>query len=616
MSSALCHMPACTTALAVSDRLHAQSKETLKHNLTATMMTYFLNLKYACLNGYQLIFYRLITEGCVHPRWGWRHPSYCKLCAIAEALAAGYEWVVYLDSDAFVRNATLPLPQLLLSYEATVEAQTRELQGIFFGWDYPYTLGPNAGFTALRNSAQTRSMLSFWWNVYAGRFSTDHSYEQHTLHWKLIHMHTFRRALQTLALRSMDPTYPHAVVHLDHNAGTRNRLWTMCLATVELLAPRGYPSLRDSLPMLRKKPKTLPYKLREQVLLAVVGAAADDMARLLNGSATPHNAPSAASNADTSSSASTVSSASNASTASASTSAPPLRCAPQLVEFDASAAAARHLQLAPLSAASLLGLPLSLSNCTAAPAMLPWQEWALVSTPDARPRRERNERRRAKGQEHRLSLRRFPQLCATLGETRSPRNPYASLAQLSWCDATPGSAAAARVALHYRDGSGELRTIKPLSELRSALPELATGCGFWPNCSGTQALRPKLCWAQISERLDACGITEPQMMNLMERQGRVAAIIGPAGPMAAAATGRNGDEHLCLGTWRGKLEEGNAAVFVRCPEAQPKHAKKRRWNGKETTQWAVDPSAGSSMHVRLVSKAAPHLCLSVPPIPV
>jgi len=411
-------------------------------------------------------------------------------------------------------------------------------------------------------------------------------------------------------------SYPHAVVHLDHNAGTRNRLWTMCLATVELLAPRGYPSLRDSLPMLRKKPKTLPYKLREQVLLAVVGAAADDMARLLNGSATPHNAPSAASNADTSSSASTVSSASNASTASASTSAPPLRCAPQLVEFDASAAAARHLQLAPLSAASLLGLPLSLSNCTAAPAMLPWQEWALVSTPDARPRRERNERRRAKGQEHRLSLRRFPQLCATLGETRSPRNPYASLAQLSWCDATPGSAAAARVALHYRDGSGELRTIKPLSELRSALPELATGCGFWPNCSGTQALRPKLCWAQISERLDACGITEPQMMNLMERQGRVAAIIGPAGPMAAAATGRNGDEHLCLGTWRGKLEEGNAAVFVRCPEAQPKHAKKRRWNGKETTQWAVDPSAGSSMHVRLVSKAAPHLCLSVPPIPV
>ena len=73
-----------------------------------TMLTAYLNGKWACQHGYELLFYRLLRGGCAHPVWGERHPSYCKLTAIGEALSAGYGWVVYLDSDAFVHPSRAP----------------------------------------------------------------------------------------------------------------------------------------------------------------------------------------------------------------------------------------------------------------------------------------------------------------------------------------------------------------------------------------------------------------------------------------------------------------------------------------------------------------------------
>ena len=86
-------------------------------------------------------------------------------------------------------------------------------------------------------------------------------------------------------------------------------------------------------------------------------------------------------------------------------------------------------------------------------------------------------------------------------------------------------------ALFVDSATGEITTTQTLASLRKMLPELTPGCGFWPNCSNTHALRPKLCWADIPKRLDACGVTEPQMANLMERSGRVRATIGAGGPV-------------------------------------------------------------------------------------
>lgn len=32
----------------------------------------------------------------------------------------------------------------------------------YFGWDWPYTLGPNMGFIALRNTASMRDLVRDW----------------------------------------------------------------------------------------------------------------------------------------------------------------------------------------------------------------------------------------------------------------------------------------------------------------------------------------------------------------------------------------------------------------------------------------------------------------------
>ncbi|KAL3908957.1 MAG: hypothetical protein SGPRY_009599 [Prymnesium sp.] len=144
-------------------------------------LTHFLNLQYARSQQYDLLFYRNTREqGCTHSRWGERHPSYCKLAGLADALHRGYEWVVYVDSDAFLANTTLPLRELLAQYGA----EKGRSQQAFFGWDWPYTLGPNMGFIALRNTPQVHQMLRTWWNLFAGPYDLQHPMEQHTMQWQ------------------------------------------------------------------------------------------------------------------------------------------------------------------------------------------------------------------------------------------------------------------------------------------------------------------------------------------------------------------------------------------------------------------------------------------------
>ena len=184
--------------------------------------------------------------------------------------------MVWLDSDAFVRDVTLDLPSLLRRYgdepSTSRGARAADTTDAYFGWDAPYSLGPNAGFAVLRGEGGTggeggeggRSigaggrggrgigtggtggaagaleMLAVWWQLYHGKYGLEHAFEQHALHWQLLHLQPFRRRIGTLRLRAMQPNakgvYPDAVVHLDHNAGTKTRIWTMACAAAELLA--------------------------------------------------------------------------------------------------------------------------------------------------------------------------------------------------------------------------------------------------------------------------------------------------------------------------------------------------------------------------------------------
>ena len=48
-------------------------------------------------HGYDFLFFQMETTTCSHPTFGARHPSYCKLAAIGEALARrAYQLLLFL----------------------------------------------------------------------------------------------------------------------------------------------------------------------------------------------------------------------------------------------------------------------------------------------------------------------------------------------------------------------------------------------------------------------------------------------------------------------------------------------------------------------------------------
>lgn len=596
-----------------------------------TMLTAYLNMRYACRHGYTLLFYKLRRPGCAHPLWGARHPSYCKLTAIGEALAAGYEWVVYLDSDAFVR-ASGSLPALLHKYGAPADAasagaSTRLPEGspeAFFGWDHPFTLGPNMGFIALRNTPSVRAMVRLWWNSYAATFSLEHPFEQRTLQWQVMHLQRYARRVQTLSLRTMDDSYPDDVVHLDHNAGTKTRIWVMAGAAAQLVVAldgaggAAHARLLRHMHTLSMPREGLGKKHRRPVIEAVVRAARRDL-----------DSPAFA-----------------------------RECLRHVEDFNATSSALRHLwhgsmgvdagtddangQSVVVAAAAtsvetagdsgdgdeeaLTGMPLHLTNCSDSPLHAPWQTWRLTT-----------EQRTPKGTvcqglclAHRFSLQARPALCLSLGTTRTPRNPFQTHAQLAACKTSirGETPEAMRARLHFNAKSRTIKTTHRVADFRRGLPEHRTTCGFWPACSSMRLLLPKPCWARLATNLTACGEEEESVANILQRDrglppseravdANSGFVVGASGPVPARMLNTSGRDRLCLTAWRGKNLENAAAVFLRCPQGSGRHSK---WRSSRNFEWRairVDGGGEGEGHgelVRVSPRATPTLCLAAPPI--
>ena len=578
----------------VKDELNLDAQAKL-----VTMLTSYLNQRYACRHGYTLLFYQLSRPGCTHPLWGSRHPSYCKLTAIGEALAAGYKWVVYLDSDAFVRSSE-DLQTLLRKYGGVVKEgdvftdENSEPPEVYFGWDHPFTLGPNMGFIAMRNTPAVRDMLRLWWNVYAGSFSMEHPFEQHTLQWQIMHLQRYARRVQTLSLRTMDESYPDDVVHLDHNAGTKTRIWVMAGAVARLLVDLDGANgkhtrlLRKHLHTLAHARKGLSKSRRRPVIEAIVRGARRDLE-------------------------------SDAAKA----------CARLVVPFNASDSALRHLwhhdakdsknrddtdaisrTISSEHGDILAGMPLQLANCSDSPLHAPWQTWRLSV-----------EQRTAKGSgpcqglclAHRFSLQAAPGLCLSLGFTRTPRNPFQTQAQLAPCKTIAETPAAMRARLHFNTKSGTIKTTHRVADFRRGLPEHGTSCGFWPACSGTRQLLPKPCWSELRTNFTACGDEEDTVVNHLQRGAvnqKTGFVVTASGPVPAEMVNTSGRDRLCLTSWRGFNIESNAVVFLRCPQGAG-----RRWRSSRLFEWQTVPAAGQgSSLVRVTPKSKPQLCLSVPPV--
>ena len=522
------------------------------------LLTYYLNLRYAERHGYEIIYYRMDEKECQHPLWGARHPSYCKLTAIAHTLALRrHRWVVWIDSDAFIRNVSLPLPALLRAYGAPAEDD--EETAAYFGWDSPYTLGPNAGLAVLRSAEASTAMLQTWWNVYSGQYGVEHSYEQHTLQWQVMHLQAYRRKLHTLALRTMEPGTADAVVHLDHNAGTKTRLWTMAAAAARLLegsSPEGISARKWQRALVSLRGASSEAIAPGRSLAAVVRALALDLTkRVARGAAAPR-------------------------------------------AFNPTDAGARLLGLPSRTRpeAHLRGMPLHLTNCTRSALLAPWQLWHATRSPAADPAADApgggvaNSSGRTS-----LALAALPSLCLSLGETRAPKQPYSTLAQLARCaprrrgGGGGTSAAAFRLALEHQPVSGLLQTTYRLRSLRRHVPELHPACGFWPNCTATRFVLPKQCWARLEDDLQACEDSEPVLQNLIRRGREVRmndgqyladakpgwrrVAIGAAGPVPEAALTMAPSDRLCLTAWRSMFVEGAPATFVNCPKQRTRSAR-------------------------------------------
>ena len=577
--------------------------------LSMSTLTYFLNAAYAQRHGYDMLFLQLVGEGCAHYMcgtgchheiYGPRHASYCKVVALSAALSAGYEWIVYFDSDAFISNGSLPLPELLQRYGASSNPTARA----FFGWDWPYSLGPNMGFIALQRSVATNRLLRAWWNTDTGHLSMVHPFEQQPLQWSLMHMHQYRRKVHTLHLRTMDPDVQDRqthVRHLDHNAGTKTRLWTTARAIVErhCAASKSCPSkgVHRLLATLRGSRTTIGNEERYKIIEAAARIACRDFRTM-------------------------------------SAAKPPRR-------FNATQTAANSLRLAPPTVAGLTGAPLKLVNCTSPTSQRAgWQSWVLSNQTTFKDKIDPITHKERVSTDrftyvHRFGLAAAPTLCLNLGVSRTPKTPFESFAQLAPCypkGSTDPTAVLMRSRLHLNDEDGLIKTTHNLRDLRH-LREQHTDCGFWSNCSRVWTVLPKPCWSQLETNPRSCGTSEPAVeyarrffADRKKWPGYQSFLVGPSGPGPTPRILVPRSDRLCLRTWRGRLEEQAAVVFARCPLRKEADAEEERhvWNDAALFKWivrripatplmdqAVRASKASGV-VQLSPRSAPHLCVAAP----
>jgi len=503
-----------------------------------------------------------------------------------------------VDSDAYFNNDAPPLEALLRKYGAS----DLSAADIFFGWDHPYTLGPNMGLIVMRNTPLTRDLVDTWWNTDPGQYATVHPFEQHLLQWNLVHVARFQKRLMTLTLRTMDPTAASsgaAVVHLDHNAGTKTRLWTMSGALTGLLcAPSARAASKHCTSELRAAKKLL------QQPRQTVRTSGSARAKLFN----------------------TVLTAVCADFKSGP--------AHKTERFNASHFGQTHMHQPPVSALSLQGAPVHLANCSTDPVMANWQSWMMGTGTMLRlPWDSRtNQPKPCTGfcLLTIISLFAQPDLCLSLGNARSLRQPYTILAQLELCTAKSipkdrRKAGQHRSRLNFNTTSGILRTTHHVGEFRKLLPEHRLGCGFWSNCSGVRTVLPKPCWSKLQADPEACGEDDSSLQAARRRfatekdPAYKRIVVAPEGPVSAPVLSAPGKDRLCMQPWRGFFREGQPVTFYRCPQRNTL-GRAHRWASTEHFEWDALPvrSEGgedgvgpeSEHAVRLVPRAAPHLCLT------
>ena len=93
-------MPLGSTAIVMMDTRRMDRLAGRAMTIKYPQLAFELNRGYACAHGYDFLYLHMSRETCSHPQLGERHPSYCKLPAVAAALRR-WPVVVLIDSDSW-----------------------------------------------------------------------------------------------------------------------------------------------------------------------------------------------------------------------------------------------------------------------------------------------------------------------------------------------------------------------------------------------------------------------------------------------------------------------------------------------------------------------------------
>lgn len=280
------NMPADSVAILMVDTtapVLARATQPGAPFLAFQALSAWLNWQYAKRHGYTLLYLLLVEPGCRHPRWGWRHPSYCKLPAIGAAFKR-FATVACIDSDAYFHPAAPALNHIVAAHSASAE-----VTDVSFSSDRPFSDGPNCGFMVWKRSPRTLDLLATWWHLDMGPFAQAHDYEQRAVYWVLAHLDRFHGLLQTLRLRPLDPNASVYVHHIDHTR-RGERLWRFAIAALQTkLGDDAERSkfLASVAPILRSTDAAGVERLRRNLMEAALGATLDSLPVLLSRTGKP-----------------------------------------------------------------------------------------------------------------------------------------------------------------------------------------------------------------------------------------------------------------------------------------------------------------------------------------
>lgn len=232
--------------------------ETATELCSINQITADINRRYACIHGYDYLYVqpmlptmgkRVERSSVLHRQYGLRSPAWARIPVIHRALMQGYSTILYLDTDAFVRNLSMALPHmidaisndgvpwsnLVKSGKDYVKNGTYPLTpsskaSILVSQDWNPTLRrtrgnqANTGVLIIRNTQASKEIMRMWWdsNVDGGRWNRRFMFDQQAFNALALQSAFFRRHVLMVKPRTINARSGRFIQHHTDSRHTAN----------------------------------------------------------------------------------------------------------------------------------------------------------------------------------------------------------------------------------------------------------------------------------------------------------------------------------------------------------------------------------------------------------